>query len=1002
MKRFSLLTMAAALAVVASCSDNDPTRPHDAARRPIEVQPQFSEHDPTNGSGACMLDDAKSWPDYMSGWSSNSDATKTNNCTTKDVRLAQSRATAYYNPGHADADGDGFVALQPGDNIQCTNNTVRVKMAANLTQGSQSTRHDFGIWLRTDFGSTAQPLSAGARTGECNHYNLPVNPLGANTVNNDGDLCADMSEQAQAVVDFGELEIPCETAPGTSELIVHSCIAWKVPGDEGEYPKGHCPAYITTGNKQNPIHTLIEGANGFRAGSLPGNTSKCNCEPTGLQVFVAPSSIVIEKVTVGGAGGPFGFTTTGGLSPSSFDLTTSGAGQAGKDSRTYSGLSAGEYSVTEATLPAGWDLTDVQCTAGGVVDSNDDSKVNITLTPGASVTCTFTNTKRGSIVIEKVTTGGFGGPFGFTTTGDGLSGFDLTTTAAGQAGKDSETFSNLEPGAYSVTESAPPAGWEFGGLSCSAGGAQDGTEPRKANITLAAGATVTCTYTNIRQAQLRIAKVTDPEDDPTEFTFTPTNWNGGTPFQLKHGDTPQASGFLSPGSTNYSVVETVPTDWELGPRSCVLTGTTTAKAFTSIADGVQLQLAAGEDVTCTFTNTLIPPDLSILKTRAAATVQVGGRAEYTITVSNAANAGAALNVELTDQLPVPNGSGLTWSVKSTSSDPTPSCNVSVAQLLTCTVATLAGGKSFSVTVESSVIPAGIVQLDPEAAGPIDIDGNLLDNGGRDWQALHSAGDINCAAGVGCQLDLSGKDDDSFGGGVKEDTENPKITTGSIPPNKSDLQRFYVATERIGNGAPTTNALYLAWVRVQAPKGTTNMDFELNQSSTLYPNNATPVRTHGDILVKYDLDSGGTNPTLGYHVWLEHGPDACQASNSYPCWSQVRSLAGSPHVAAAVNTVQVPDPIVGQNLDPYTFGEAYINLQGAGIFGSGCTSFGKAFLKSRSSSSFTSDVKDFVRPLDVEISNCAPVPLDNKASVDADNHDKIDSAVVRITISDNGT
>jgi hypothetical protein len=252
-------------------------------------------------------------------------------------------------------------------------------------------------------------------------------------------------------------------------------------------------------------------------------------------------------------------------------------------------------------------------------------------------------------------------------------------------------------------------------------------------------------------------------------------------------------------------------------------------------------------------------------------------------VSNAEGAGTANNVVLTDQLPVPSGSDLTWSVKSPPTDPALDCDVSATQVLTCTVETLAGGESFSVTVESSVIPASIVQVDPDEAEPIDIDENLVNNGGRDWEALVQ---INCGTGAGCQIDLSGKSDDSFGGGVKEDTENPKITTGSIPPNKSDLKRFYVATEGIGASSLDYNALYLAWIRVQAPKGTTNMDFELNQSTTLYANNATPVRTHGDILVKYDLESGGSNPTLGYHTWLTHGPDQCQASNSYPCWSQL--------------------------------------------------------------------------------------------------------------------
>ena len=53
----------------------------------------------------------------------------------------------------------------------------------------------------------------------------------------------------------------------------------------------------------------------------------------------------------------------------------------------------------------------------------------------------------------------------------------------------------------------------------------------------------------------------------------------------------------------------------------------------------------------------------------------------------------------------------------------------------------------------------------------------------------------------------------------------------------------------------------------------------------------------------------------------------------------------------------------------TFGEAVINLTDAGVFGhEECVSFGNAYVKSRSSSSFTASLKDFIRPIDVSVSN----------------------------------
>ncbi|MBA3572215.1 MAG: hypothetical protein H0W34_09625, partial [Pyrinomonadaceae bacterium] len=58
-----------------------------------------------------------------------------------------------------------------------------------------------------------------------------------------------------------------------------------------------------------------------------------------------------------------------------------------------------------------------------------------------------------------------------------------------------------------------------------------------------------------------------------------------------------------------------------------------------------------------------------------------------------------------------------------------------------------------------------------------------------------------------------------------------------------------------------------------------------------------------------------------------------------------------------------------SLDPRTFGEASISFS-ALLGSSTCGSFGSAYLKSRSSDSFTAALKDFVPPTQVSISNCS--------------------------------
>jgi hypothetical protein len=254
------------------------------------------------------------------------------------------------------------------------------------------------------------------------------------------------------------------------------------------------------------------------------------------------------------------------------------------------------------------------------------------------------------------------------------------------------------------------------------------------------------------------------------------------------------------------------------------------------------------------------------------------------------------------------------------------------------------------------------------------DGNLqVDvSGNKDWAN---------APNLVTALDKpTGQQDDSFGQGAKEDSPVPTVVTGSIPNNKSDLTRFYVSDEAVG----ARHFLYLAWERVQEPNGTTNMDFEFNQSRTLSANGVTPVRTAGDVLIKYDLSQGGTVPTFGYHRWVTTGTPSqvCQASNSVPCWGKVQPLTG--FADGSINTGIVVDPIAPgapRSLSPRTFGEAAIDLTGTNILPPGtCAGFGRAYLKSRASDSFVAELKDFIAPIPVNINNCGTVRIHKENDV----------------------
>jgi hypothetical protein len=256
------------------------------------------------------------------------------------------------------------------------------------------------------------------------------------------------------------------------------------------------------------------------------------------------------------------------------------------------------------------------------------------------------------------------------------------------------------------------------------------------------------------------------------------------------------------------------------------------------------------------------------------------------------------------------------------------------------------------------------------------DGNLLTNpttfGTTDWQNVSPNAGFDQPSGTG---------DNSFGQGTKEDNAAVTVVSGSIPPNKSDLTRFYEASSI---GSNNHNFLYLAWERNNV-LGSANMDFEINQATT--PGLGTPGphtinRTAGDLLVTYDFTNGGGKPTLGLLFWVTSGSTSqCFASNSLPCWGNHVTLNGSDSIGAVNNLDAVTDPLFPGSpnyINPVPalqFGETAIDLTAAGVFPPGtCEAFGSAFLKSRASASFTAEVKDFIAPIPVNISNCGSIKI----------------------------
>ena len=360
--------------------------------------------------------------------------------------------------------------------------------------------------------------------------------------------------------------------------------------------------------------TIVIGSGGSGA-FVQGTTTGYDAGDNTVKVTLAPGSspscvftntlaatITVTKACVGGTGPSFpytGTTPTGTLAP--FSLTC------GQSSQIVStGSAFGNYTVTEGTT-SNWDFTSLQCTGGGANTSTSGAVATVGLDAGENVTCTYTNTKRGSIVIVKDAVPNDAQDFAFTSNITGSTTFSLDDDA-------DPTLSNTKtisvaPGTYTVTEGTT-SGWDLTGLSCvdptsnSSGVIGTGV----ATINVAAGETVTCTYTNTKRGTVIIKKETDPDGAVGVFPFT-QNVDATGGFNLSDNGSKTFTNVL-PNTTGYTVTEGATTGFSLKTLSC---DNPDGQNVSTVAGSVAtIRVNAGETVTCTYTNRQLA-SLSLLK-----------------------------------------------------------------------------------------------------------------------------------------------------------------------------------------------------------------------------------------------------------------------------------------------------------------------------------------------------------------------------------------------------
>jgi hypothetical protein len=341
------------------------------------------------------------------------------------------------------------------------------------------------------------------------------------------------------------------------------------------------------------------------------------------------------------------------------------------------------------------------------------------------------------LLLLKTTLGGVGGPFGFALTNTVQTTGSVTTTAVNTPTAVDGDTGNTATLAYAITspttavtinENSLPAGWQLTGATCvnnasTTVGSLSGSTYTLTGAEIAASVSFTCTFTNTRLPILRLQKALPSGRFFAADQFALTIAGTGGPATVNTtgaGLTATGVATLNPGALG-----AVYTLSEAGASGAVLTNYATTWACTNALGGGQtpsgsgtsfnVTAVAGDDLTCTFTNTRNnQADLRLTKTntpgvngeldQAADTVVSGAASNYSIVLSNL-GPDAADGALVNDPAPT----NLTCTTASCAAAGGAACPaatgaalVSALQGAGATVPTLPNGSSITITLSCTV------------------------------------------------------------------------------------------------------------------------------------------------------------------------------------------------------------------------------------------------------------------------------------------------------------
>jgi uncharacterized repeat protein (TIGR01451 family) len=333
----------------------------------------------------------------------------------------------------------------------------------------------------------------------------------------------------------------------------------------------------------------------------PGREAVC------LVSNIGPPTLTVEKTTVGGIGGPFGFEVANGGGVTALSATTSAADTPTLVDEGLLVLAPGAVSVVESSVAAGFYAGDLTCTltaadggtsqlTGSAVEGVPTG-VDTEVAAGDTLACVQSNLAAGSVSIEKAVdppdASGWSFDFTIDPVPTGETATKTATAAAPIVG-----WGNLRPGVDYTLAEGTFDGFLNGDFVCSNGTAGP-------VITPAAGEAVTCTADNIELASVSVTKSVDgtAADWAFDFTIDPVPTGETATKTATAANATVGWNGLVPGA-DYTITEADADGYITGTLSCGGTDTQGTSTFAP---------EPGASVECTITNTELA-SVSVTKT----------------------------------------------------------------------------------------------------------------------------------------------------------------------------------------------------------------------------------------------------------------------------------------------------------------------------------------------------------------------------------------------------